>query len=203
MSPPPPSPSTRNRVAPKKRTRVLAQYELVTGEQAAMNDEDIENQLFEEARQLMQLSRLKKLPGHKGLSNDLHLWKRAGSDHTTRAGITYTIYRCPMRHQCDCKCIIGVRRGNGRLTLERCWLHDMNSHATDKSKYLKYEQIISLSEAAVTVPNLSAVVIRRNLLMHDSPTKTIGVEHRQSVCSSVRRARKNMTAKQLGSVIMD
>jgi hypothetical protein len=39
--------------------------------------------------------------------------------------------------------------------------------------------------------------------MHDSPTKTIGVQRRQSVCCSVRRARKKMTAKQLDSVIMD
>ncbi len=66
------------------------------------------------------------------------------------------------------------------MTLERCGLHDMKSHATDKSKYLKYEQIISLLEAAVAVPNLSAVVLRRNLLMHDSLTKTIGVQHHQS-----------------------
>ena len=47
-------------VAPKKRTRVLAQYmpvkRWITGERAEMDDEDIENQLFEEAHQLMQLS---------------------------------------------------------------------------------------------------------------------------------------------------
>ncbi len=159
-----------------------------------MDDEDIEIQLFEEARELMQFSGLKKLPGHKGLSNDLHLWKKAGGDHATRAGISYTIYRCPMRHQCDCKCTIRVGRGVGSLTLECFGLYDMKSHAMDKSNYLKYYQIISLSEAEVTVPNLSAAVIRRNLLMHDSPTKTIGVQHRQSVCRSVRCACKNMTA---------
>jgi hypothetical protein len=39
--------------------------------------------------------------------------------------------------------------------------------------------------------------------MHDSPTKTIGVQHHQSVSRRVRPARKNMTATQLGSVIMD
>ncbi len=54
-----------------------------------MDEEDIENQLFEEAHELMQLSRLRKLPGHKGLSTDLHLWTRAGGDHTTGAGIAY------------------------------------------------------------------------------------------------------------------
>ena len=86
------------------------------------------------------------------------------------------------------------------MTLERCRLYDMKSHATDKSKYLKYDQIISMLEAAVTAPNLSAAVIRRNLLMHDSLTTTIGVQHRQSVRRSVRHARQNttsITAKQL------
>jgi hypothetical protein len=79
----------------------------------------------------------------------------------------------------------------------------MNSHETDKSKYVKYNQIISLTEAAVTAPNLSAAVIRRNMLLHESPTKTISVQHRHSVTRRVRCARKNMTAKQLGCVIME
>jgi hypothetical protein len=194
-------------VAPKKGTRVLAQYMLVkrwvTGELAEMDEEGIENELLVEAHELMQISRLKKLSGHKGLETELHLWKRAGGDHATRAGITYTIYLCPMSHQCDCNCTIRVGRGVGSLTLELFGIHDMKSHATDKSKYLKYDQIISLSEAAVTAPNLSEAVIRRNLLMHDRPTKTIGVQHRQRVSRRVRRARKNMTVKQLCSVIMD
>jgi hypothetical protein len=116
-------------VAPKKRARVLAQYVLVkrwiTGKRAEMDEEDFENQLFEKARELMQLSGPKKLLGHKVLSTDLHLWKKAGRDHTTREGITYTIYRCPMRHRCDCKCTIRVGRGDGTLTLECCGLHYM------------------------------------------------------------------------------
>ena len=116
----------------------------------------LKNQLFEEVDATFLTE---KLPWHKGVSTDLHLWKKAGRDHTTRAGIIYTIYRCPMRHQCDCKCTIRVGRGVGSLTLERFGLHDMKSHATDKSKYLKYNQIISLSEAAVTAQNLSAAVI--------------------------------------------
>jgi hypothetical protein len=45
-----------------------------------MDEENIEIQLIEEARELMQLSALKKPPGHKGLATDLHLWKRAGED---------------------------------------------------------------------------------------------------------------------------
>jgi hypothetical protein len=41
------------------------------------------------------------------------------------------------------------------------------------------------------------------MLLHDSPTKTIGVQHHHSVSRCVRRARKNMTAKQLSVVITD
>ncbi len=110
-----------------------------------MDDEDIENEPLVKARELMQLFGLKKLPWHKGLSTNLHLWKKAGEDHTTCTGITCTIYCCPMRHWCDCKCTILVGRGDGSLTLERCDLHDMKSHVTNKFRYLKYEQIISLS----------------------------------------------------------
>jgi hypothetical protein len=97
---------------------------------------------------------------------------------------------------------IRVGRGNGILILERCSLHDVHSHDEDGSKYLKYEQIISLSEAAITAPNLSGSAIRRNMLLHDSPSKTIAPEHRRSVMRRVRHARKNFTAKQLGGFII-
>ena len=72
---------------------------------------------------------------------------------------------------------IHVGRGGGILILEQCGLHDVHSHEEEGSKYLKYDQIISLSEAAITAPNLSGSALRRNMLLHDGPTKTIGAEH--------------------------
>ncbi len=63
------------------------------------------------------------------------------------------------------------------LILELCGLHDMHSDDEDGSKYLKNEQIISLSEAAIIVPNLFGSAIRRKMLLHDSPSKTVGAEH--------------------------
>jgi hypothetical protein len=56
-------------------------------ERAVPPEEDIERELFEEALQLMHLSGLKKLSGHKGLDTDLHLWKKASAWHKTRTGI--------------------------------------------------------------------------------------------------------------------
>jgi hypothetical protein len=106
----------------KKRKRVIAEYELVKRwvirERAVLPEDDIEHELFEEARELMHLSGLKKLPGHKGLDTDLHLWKKASAGHKTQSGMSYTIYRCPLRHRCKCMKTIRVGRGNGILMLE-------------------------------------------------------------------------------------
>jgi hypothetical protein len=67
----------------RKPERVLAEYKLVkrwvTGERAVLPEDDIERELFEEARELMHLSGLKKLPCHKGPDTDLHLWKKASA----------------------------------------------------------------------------------------------------------------------------
>ncbi len=49
---------------------------------------------------------------------------------------------------------------------------------------------------------LSGSVIRRNMLLHDSPTKTIGAEHSRCVMQRVRHARKNLTTKQLGGFMI-
>jgi hypothetical protein len=88
------------------------------------------------------------------------------------------------------------------LMLEQCGLHDVHSHEEDGSKYLKYEQIISLSEAAITAPIFSGSAIRKNVLLHDILTKTIGAEHSRSVMRRVRHARKNLTTKQLGGFMI-
>ncbi len=90
------------------------------------------------------------------------------------------------------------------MILEQCGLYDVHSHEEDASKYLKYEQIILVSEAAITAPNLSSSAIHRNMPLHDSPTKTIGTKHNRSVMRRVRHARKNLATKQLGgSMITD
>jgi hypothetical protein len=76
----------------------------------------IERELFEEARELMRLSELKKLPCHKGLETDLHFWKKASARHKTRTRMSYTIYRCPLWHQCKCIKTTSIRVGRGRGT---------------------------------------------------------------------------------------
>ena len=184
--------------------RAIASYELVerwvTGDRAVMPDEDIDRQLFEHARHLMHLSGLKKLPGHKGKDSDLALWKK-WTQHTSRkTGVTYILYRCPLHYRCNCKCSIRVVIGQDFKELQRCGLHDANSHADDGSKYLKYDQIISVSEAVVSAPTASGATLRRNMLMHGSPSKTIPAERVRSVQNRVYTVRKALTRKQLQTV---
>ncbi len=149
----------------------------------------------------MHLSGLKKLIGHNGLDTDLHLWKKASAGHKTRTGMSYwyVVQHLSLSFAASVQVHedYHVGRGGGILILERYGLHDVHSHEEDGSKYLKYDQIISLSEAAITAPNLSGSAIRRNMLLHDSPTKTIGAEQSRCVMRRVRHALKNLTTKQL------
>ena len=72
-------------------------------------------------------------------------------------------------------------------------LHDKDSHDNDGSKKLKYDQIVSVHEAAKTAPTLSGAVLRRNLLDHDSPTKTILQQLQRCVQRIVQNVRKQVT----------
>ena len=47
----------------------------VTGESAELEEEDIEREMFELAREFMHASKLRKTPGHKSLATDFALWK--------------------------------------------------------------------------------------------------------------------------------
>ena len=64
-------------------------------------------------------------------------------------------------------------------------------------KTLMYEQIVSVVEAIKTAPTLSGAVLRRNLLDHESPTKTIPAQLKRCVERHVYSCRKDMTKQQL------
>jgi hypothetical protein len=58
--------------------------------------------------------------------------------------------------------------------------HHAASHAQSDSKKLKYDQMVSIRDAVVTAPQLSATMLSRNMQLHDSVTKTIPAEHMSS-----------------------
>ena len=80
------------------------------------------------------------------------------------------------------------------IELQRCGLHDKNSHDNDQSKKLKYNQIILVVEAAKTAPTLSGAVFRRKFCDHRSPTKTIPVQLKRCVERRVYAARKEVSS---------
>jgi hypothetical protein len=75
-----------------------------------------------------------------------------------------------MYYRCRCRAFIRVETGPDYIELQRSNRH---SHGQDYSKGLKEQQIVAVQEAVRTAPGVSASQLRRNMLVHNSPTKTI------------------------------
>ncbi len=115
---------------------------LVTGEKAEMEQEDIDRELFELAREWMAVSKLRKLPGHVAKETNVALWKQFREYPKRKGAILVRLLRCPLRHRCGpCGCLAGIRimEGADWMQLDRFGEHNANSHDEDKSKYLKYD----------------------------------------------------------------
>ena len=161
----------------------------VTGERlgAEMESEDIDRELFELARDYMSASKLKKLPGHIAKSTDHALWKQY-RHYTNRHRVYIRLFRCPLRHSTGSNAGIRIMVGPGFKQLDRCCEHDANSHDEDKSKHLKCDQIIAVTDAVTVAPTLSAAQLRRNMQLADpdSPGKKIGLDLLRSMENIVR-----------------
>ncbi len=97
-----------------------------------------------------------------------------------------------------------MAKDTGYLELQRSDLHHhAASHAQDDSKKLKYQQMVAIRDAVVTALQLSAAMLRRNMEMHESPTKTIPAEHMLSFQHQVYRYRKKLCDKQLKGFALD
>ncbi len=170
-----------------------------TGDSAEMEEDEMMFDVAGEARKAMLLSGFKKAIHPK--PTDLGLWKK-GQVHESRC-ITYTIYKFPMSGGPRCRCMLRLVMAKDHLELQLSELrHHAASHAQDDSKKLKYEQMVAIRDAVVTAPQLSACMLRRNMQMQDSPTKTIP-EHLLSFQHQVYRARKKLCAQQLKGFNLD
>ena len=102
--------------AKQKRRRTPLDYvlikEWVTGEKAVMDEEDIEHEMFNAARDFMSASLLRKLPNHFSKPTDYYLWKLV-RDRTTKLGVRNRFFRCPMRFRCGCMAGIRIMEGHG------------------------------------------------------------------------------------------
>ena len=103
-----------------------------------MSDAQIRSELEEIMYAHMEMSGQRKFFGHKRLPTDLGSWK-LGRSHTDKYGIRYDVYRCPMRHWCTCHISMRVVTGPDFIELQRCWLHDKNSHDNYQSKKIEVQ----------------------------------------------------------------
>ena len=192
--------------AKQKRRRAPLDYVLikhwVTGEKAVMEEEDIDNEMFNEARAFTSASLLRTLPGHKSKSTDFYLWKLV-RDWTTKQGVRHRLFRCPMRFRCGCMSGIRIMEGPGWKQLDRFGDHDASSHKEDRSKYLKYDQIVAVSDAVLIAPQQSAAQLRRNMSMAgpSSPGKLIEPALLRSVQRRVSRAREQLTVRKVWVIL--
>ncbi len=91
------------------------------------------------------------------------------------------------------------------MQLDRCGEHNANSRDEDKSKYLKYDQIVAVTDAVIIAPQQSAAQLRRNMQLagRDSPGKNIARELLRCVQRVVRLSRAQLTIKQLQGFDID
>jgi hypothetical protein len=100
---------------------------------------------------------------------------KKNQSHTNYCGSKHAVYRCILRFRTCCQVAIRVVTGPDYIELMRSGTHH-HVQTVDKGK-LTIEQTLAVQEAARTAPVVSAAQLRRNMLTHDSPTKTIGPEH--------------------------
>ena len=66
------------------------------------------------------------------------------------------MFRCPLRFRCGCKAGIRIMEAPGWKQLVWIGEHNADSHKQDKSKYLKHEQIVAVSDAVMIAPQQCA-----------------------------------------------
>ena len=77
------------------------------GAKAEMEQEDIDREFFDLARQFMSLSGLMKVPDHVAHPDDIALWMLDSVFPSNNGKFITILYVCPMRHLCGC--IAGFR----------------------------------------------------------------------------------------------
>jgi hypothetical protein len=96
--------------------------------------------------------------------------------------------------------VIRVVIGPDYIELQRSCSH---CHDQEYTNGLTIQQILSIQQAARTAPGVSAAQLRRNMLTHNSPTKTIGPEHARKIQRIVLKEHKKVMEEQLQGAAVD
>ncbi len=123
-----------------------------TGEDAVLEEAEIQHQIYTVMKKFMHESGLKKTPGIKPKDTNFNLWKQfSKAYHNNKTGNWTLPFRCPLRNRLGCGCQAQVKLVTcaDYSRLEFSGMHDENSHAEDKSKNLKQNQIIVIHESVL------------------------------------------------------
>ena len=123
------------------------------GRKATMEQEDIDREFFELARQFMSLSGLMKVPDHVAHPDDIALWKQDSMFPSNHGKHITILYVCPMRHLCGCMAGIRVMKSleHGWMLMDICGFHDETSHASkprNNTSALRLEEILAANAPA-------------------------------------------------------
>ncbi len=106
------------KIVRRYRTRIRAHFD----------EEDISFDVYQPARDLMELSGKKMLPGQDPPKNGLHLWTPKRKANAVSNGVSIREYSCPLRFRCNCLVGVSFVQGDNFIHLRRRGLHHINSH---------------------------------------------------------------------------
>ena len=132
----------------------------VTGDKAEMEQEDIDRELFELAREWMGVSKLRKIPGHVAKEADVALCKQFHEHPKQKGAILVRFFRCPLRHRCGFLAGIRNMEGADLTKLDRCCEHNATS-AKWGFHFLHFLHLwCTFSGSPPTVPGTSLQIVQ-------------------------------------------
>ena len=118
------APPKKKKVVRPKEWHVMRRYKTCYG--ARFDEEDIQFDMYQKARALMELSGQRMVPEQDQAPKGMHLW-RFLRETKTASNVTIREYECPLRFVCDCRVGLRTVEGVGYIQLERRGLHHIDS----------------------------------------------------------------------------
>jgi hypothetical protein len=129
---------------PEKKWKLILWYE--TSNTALVDPEDRKYDQYQHAREWMEISGMKMLPEQIPERDELHLWKLFRSARSASNGISIREYKCPMRHQSDCRASFCINRGNCfDSNLLSSW-SAVDRDTEEENQYSDYPDLVQDSE---------------------------------------------------------
>jgi hypothetical protein len=106
---------------PKCAWNGRADYRLIKtwdiGENKTKDIKESRQELYLMSRKCFEDSKTLKLPTHKSLPTDIHMWKQYHSYRSAKSEALIRIFRCPMKNRSDCLCCIKTIESTKSLEL--------------------------------------------------------------------------------------